>query len=464
MKKFLSNILIAILFMTIVPTVGFASSNNEDIVQGLTYLNVSEDSLEGESVESELTIQNIVLNKALLRIQGEVKYNGETTPFNIAGNVKKSSLLTNGVTAKLEDQFSNFEVIHFALADIALNEEECSLINGKKSGKVISLYLLKKGTREFSVFEGQIDQLKGNKHLVEQILSNTNDFEKASSFSEYWGPSIFKPVDGGSSVVSVDIDKKTGKETNVPERTKNSGEVSILGSDEYFVGDGTTKDFEYWETYNQGIECTITYKIKGRVKTSLGTSYGGTSVTILRKNTTSNCPLYVKEDSPFGIGTYSDPVKITATTNGYDKFTDLTMDYYNANKKYSGDFNVSIGVGISAFGVSLGPSYSYNLEELFTITAESTPTKMLVGYETSTEFPTKIQGKYDSMLLPFKDSQFYVHGNMYDKTPDTKIRALDSYSYFNISADYDGDFTGFILASIPEDRYFDINTWKFGAN
>lgn len=271
-------------------------------------------------------------------------------------------------------------------------------------------------------------------------------------------------MDGDSDVKSVIIDLSTGKETYYPEvkksdikkiQKKQTGDFSIMGASTTYL-DGANKNFAYWESYSQGTSCTVTYRIEGRVNTAFNGYTGGNSVTITRKNTTSNCQLYVKEDSPFGIGTYTYPVRLVNLSNGYDTFMDLTMDHTNAQKKYSGSVSIGFGIGVSAYGTSLGAAYSYDLEQAATL--DSSFTKSTTGYGSSTEFPTKIEGRYKELFLPVVNSQFYLHGNMYNKTPSNKIREVDGYAYFDISANYG---TGWGLASIPSDRTFSINTWVF---
>jgi len=463
MKKVISIALTLFLSLLTLPFYGFAqneelSESKNDIIKGITYLELPETTFGGVTVDSELSIKNVVLNESLLQIQGDVHYYSQTIPFSIKGELKKSQTFTIGANGKFEDQTGNFSVIYLGLTNIQSQNENGVLLNEQIDGKVLRLYLLKNGTREFSIFEVDIDKLK-NQSLLQTVFDRINNLEDGYSFGDYWFPLVFSPINGESTVNSIIKDETTGEEIVVPEIIKpDLDKISTMGQSIRYI-DGANKEFSYWETYTGGGNCNITYKITGLVNTVFTGSMGGTTIKITRKNTESNCPLYVREDSPFGIGTFDNPVRLVDLTNGYDTFVDLTMDHTNAKKK-DDDISVSIGfgVGLSLYGVSLGASYDINIEELASL--NSTFTKSLAGYGTSTTFPHKIQGKYIELLLPVKNSQFYLHGNINPNTPSNNTRWVDGYAYFDISAKYDGELS-WHLASIPGDRTFSINTYVF---
>lgn len=168
MKKLISTIMTLLLIFTITPT-GFAAETKTDMMEGTTYLHLPNKSFSGPTVSSQLNIKNIELDQDYLQIEGNINYNQKNSPFRLMGNLKKSSLYNNGVTSVLVDQDNNFDVIYFSLADVETEQEKSALKN-KNNGKLIQLYLLKKGTREFSMFEGQVDNFKRNKNLLNSVI------------------------------------------------------------------------------------------------------------------------------------------------------------------------------------------------------------------------------------------------------------------------------------------------------
>lgn len=94
-------------------------------------------------------------------------------------------------------------------------------------------------------------------------------------------------------------------------------------------------------------DCTGTYRIEDYAKTSASDATGGGVVWIPTngKYTESNCAFYRSSDSPFGVGYYDQPVEIVATTNGYDRYINLSLNGTNVRKKPFWSANVGFGIG-----------------------------------------------------------------------------------------------------------------------
>lgn len=448
-------------FLVLILTLSFVGSNNiiaigdgasKDVIEGVTYLNLDEFELKGNMSKSQLIIDNLVINNALLSLKGSVKYdNNNSVKINIKGDMKKSKLMQSSVTGFFEEKMNNFEVIHLSISEIADKNESATLLNNiakddTSQGKYLKLYLFNRETREFNVFEGNINNLKGNKNTIEQILNNYNQYDETEAFgTDYWQHLIFKPIDGGGYIEEVD------------QIEESNSQISILSGDTDYIS-RSTRRFTYSETYSIGVDGELTYWIKGYAKCIADDGHGGGVVWIDDKYTTSNYPFYESNDSPFGVGHYDEPIEIVVISNGYDRFTMQQLSAVNATKKSFASANVSFGIGVSFLG--MGPSLSFSYDDT---KVQNLGTKLsLVSYENPEEdiWPTKTGGEFINHLIGVEGAQVNIESNVRTETPDGISKTIDARFKFPISAKYDGSLS-WGLASMPNERNFDFTTWDY---
>lgn len=446
MNKVLLSLMVFLLNCNILLPIADYSVNNS-VILGKTYLNLDNKEWIGETVISKFTILNVVVNETIIRLKGRVHYNGKSQQVYLSGELKQSSVLDNSVTATLTDQSGNFEAVHFSISEITKYDGNV-LLNQPQYGQIFRLYLLKPYNRELSIFEGKINNIRGYHRKLEGILKNKDNYNQADAFgTDFWLPLVFEPRDGGTSIVEEPSFRRGSR-----------GEVSIMGDDIAYVS-RRKKIFKYWETYSANAFCDLTYWIEGTVKAVVSDGKGGVAIDLTDKYTTSNCPYYQRDDSPFGIGLFEDPVQMSVVTNGYDSFVDMSMTATNEQAKNGSLTVVRFGVGVSYRGVNLDTSMDLAYTESSKLAHFP---RSLSAYEEPEEdqWPHKLQGRFSNVMLMEEGGQLYLTGSIRSDHDDHSMKYVHARTRFVISARYDGSWS-WRYAAIPGDREFNIFVWDY---
>ncbi len=412
------------------------------VINGKTYLNLNKKEFIGEMVPSKFTLKNLIVNNNFIRIKGSVEFNGGTEKVNLQGQLKRSPVVADIVTATLIDQSGNFEVVHFSLSGV---NEQNGLFNQLQNGKVLRMYLFKPEMRALSIFEGKFRAFGRYTQKLEWILQNKHVFHQAEFFgTDYWQPLVFEPIDSGITIIE--------------EPTIRRDEFSIFEEHIVYVS-RRKKIFKYWETYPASPFCNLTYWIEGTVKAVVSDGKGGVALDLTDKYTTSNCPFYQNDDSPFGIGLFDDPVQMSVVTNGYDSFVEMSMTGTN-EKAQEGSFTVvKFGVGVSYRGINLDTSMDLAYTESSKL--DHFPRSLSVHEEADEDqWPHKIQGKFSNVMLTEEGSQLYLTGSIRTDHDDQSMKYVHARTRFVISARYDGNYT-WRHAAMPDDREFNLFVWDY---
>jgi hypothetical protein len=464
-KKILSVFLVFALSLTFLS--GFSHAKDFDVVTGKTYLSLPEKSFDGPTEQSKLTVRNFVVNNSNFNLIGQVTYSGKTYPINLEGTLHEDLMYKEGVSGTLKDKTGTFQVAYFSVSKLEEESEKMgfNVIDPLVNNKYLQLYLLREGTREFSQFEANIDSLNQNKQVITTLFES--QFEKKGEKGEVyiWSQKIFKPQNGEFELFYDPNRKNNDKNDWVKVEKKPEGDFSTLGAglgdngfhEHYDSNDGGYNFFSS-ETYAVNSSCNLTYQIGGQYYTDADAkitkgNFGKAnySLGIINKWTDSNCAFYVSDTSPFGIGTKDDPVDLVSRTDGYDEYGFL--DYGGVYTKLgSWDYNVSIGVGVSKYGVQLGLTYTYT----FTKDGVISPPVDLKYMAESNGYSDPVHkfGLVRKELILTKElDHFAATADLKGMTTGTKT--LDTKWNLVISAKYDGSFSykPAALSSAYQDLY-----------
>lgn len=183
-----------------------------------------------EYAKSTVTFDTVQLQPESVQLQGQVDVDGEVLPFDLSGVLKKAENQNQLIVGDLEDKLGHFEVIYFGLdrdaeRNISLNKAQLKEFKGKKT--VFKLYLLKKGTRDFTSVE-----VVNPSFVDEKALFNTIDtLETTEHIDQFWYAKLLHPVNF--------------EEFEVPQSV-----VEINGGISTEVIKSTYSDYNYRFTYN----------------------------------------------------------------------------------------------------------------------------------------------------------------------------------------------------------------------
>lgn len=314
------------------------------------------------------------------------------------------------------------------------------------------------------------DVINGN--VIKTTLFGSQ-FEKRSKGGAYiWSQKVFKPQ--GNFELFYDPNRKNGDKSDwvrVDRSPKDdfstmSAGLGDNGYHEHYDSTDEGYNFLYSETYPANSSCNLTYQLEGEYYTDADAqitkgNFGKANYTlgIVNKWTDSDCAFYQSDTSPFGIGTQNDPVELMSLTDGYDEYGYL--DYGGVYTKLgSGSYHVSIGVGVSAYGVSLGASYSYTFSKDGTI---SPPVDLKYMAESNgyNDPVHKFGLTRKDLILTQEMDHFAATSDI--KGMKTGSKTLDTHWNFVISAKYDGSssYQPAALSDAYQDVYdpefYDVN-------
>ncbi len=153
-------------------------------------------------ISARINVNSIDINQDnILSLKSEVTYNQETYKLDISGQLFKAITFDKMLVGDVIDNTNNFEVISLA---IVKNPKKNELhINEDNSNKeLLKLYLLKKDTREFIMFEIVYkDLISLNKNLKIQSYEKSKILEDVTK--EHWWIKVFNPKNNDIGIASV---------------------------------------------------------------------------------------------------------------------------------------------------------------------------------------------------------------------------------------------------------------------
>jgi len=298
-------------------------------IPGQTYTALPETGLGGPTTPARLDVGQLAVSTDEILMDGVVTYEGITLPFGLRGKPFSSRLGAEGdIVGSLRDERGNFKVVHFSIRE----NPGCAALTdgGRQSGRILTLYLLRENTREFTVFERPIAT------VTRSSIPNALELglDQGHFGADFWHPKVFRPV--------------------------RSGTIGILAEQ-----DSDVRDYSEW--YDLGNGCWVDYKISiGAYANSpsdiaRGSADFNSKLEVIDKWTESNCPFYETDDSPYVLGKYADPVEVRTKTygNDSDKGDVLLKGRYNGYYVTKTGFfdKVEIGVGVELKVASVGWSH-----------------------------------------------------------------------------------------------------------
>lgn len=317
-------LILGVLLLSVVPGAAAAETvSNSTVMQGTTFLDLPACEFGGATVPSTLILsQQVALDSGVL-FCGTVEYDYRKTPVQSKGGFAKSILNANDLAGHFEDELDNFQVVNVSVrrkaAASMLNTATARAMSGQD---MLLIYLVRKGTREFSLFEIPL----ASDSALFSMLSGA-DSSVAAFGDDYWQSSVFQPLSSGV----------TKTQLAATDAVQSDYTVDVY-SEIYTVG-------QYGDT--------LTYMISVYSTEDMPNGECVTFLQVTNKWTASTSPTWESNTSPFIIGSYANPVVVEAL---------LTGDLSNAGDAFSvGQFDGSYttkGAGpvISiSLGVHLGP-------------------------------------------------------------------------------------------------------------
>ena|GEM_PF-5990572 len=315
-----------------VSTTWHARTAQADALTGITYLEVPETHWGGPTVESQLAVHSVRTEGTRVKLSGQVNYAGEQYPVQIEGQFYASRLGSGGdKVASASDRTGNFRVIHFALRH---NPPSEARLYSAAPGPILYLYLQREGTREVTVVEASVNDLRKSSSLMQLLQGNAEDGDFGI---DYWQPKLFRPDKSAATEDAISI--QAGQDTVVAEYTEGV----------YWVG-----DHDCW------VQPWIRFQASASGPSDIGRSsaHFAHRLEVLDKWTDSNCAFFQIDDSPYVLGKYADPVsvKIMAYSNGSDEGDVLLKGRYNGysqQKTLLADrVSTSLGLGFEAAAIN----------------------------------------------------------------------------------------------------------------
>lgn len=286
-------------------------SSGEDMLDKLSNATVSLDTMSVDTENNEVSIQGSV--QALEKID-----------FSLSGHIYRSRTFDNYLYMDANDQTGNFEVISLAYMKNA-KENELFVAPSLHGKNVLRLFLLKTETREFYMFELDIQSCEDVFSDCSYFQNNYANFPSCDdSFDEVWWTKVFEPT----------------VET-IPEVTTRSGDVAGRSDSKTFTyKDGVGNSYTY--TIKVEATCTVT----GR-KSSNKEDYF--KFRIVRQSFTHNG---VTTSTPH-LGVYNLKCQAWVSNRGYvvnnDYLTSVDWGYagYSQTGGWSGSLSITFGSIVS---------------------------------------------------------------------------------------------------------------------
>jgi hypothetical protein len=222
---------------------------------------------------------------------------------------------------------------------------------------VLFLYLQRNGTREVTFIEQPIAE--GVPELSARAQADQDQQEQPAPFaSDYWMQSLFQPTEQRFQEVD-DPQHTDTAEGDVSSATAGPGDPVPMFAVQ------NSKTVVFTQRYDVGVNgCWVEYRIQYQLyvggPAGIGTYSGDFNheLSLVSKATDSNCLFYVKNDSPFVLGAYDNPIhaRIKTYGNGTSEGDVMLKGKYNAEKSQRkiwpyGEVSVSLGLDLRVASV-----------------------------------------------------------------------------------------------------------------
>lgn len=330
---------------------------------GKTYLDLDakgKDLEKDNYEETTISVKDFTVKDKLIRLKGEVTYNDKSIPFDFEGELLKGRKSDNVLIGKLEDRDENFDVIHFSIDNehentISLDKTKVKTAQ-KDSDVLLKLYLLKKGTRDFTVIE-ELDPT----FIDRDIFKDAKKLEKADHIEQFWYSKIIKPeieiVDeiDDSYEESTDGDFSTMALQSRGITTRHKFTYNIAG-DEWTEIFRTKRTIEGPETIRDSAEFVVRFFVTEE-ETTYEDRYGNEH--------------FVDDETSTKIGRFGDTI-----VQGWVESDEViqTVEWDGSYEKpWSwSDPSISIGWSLGKLGASIGVSSSWkNTEQYHALTMKA---------------------------------------------------------------------------------------------
>lgn len=197
-KKIISILLIVALAVSTFSIVNAKSLETPNIYKGIVNTNLSyEGTKELENTENAtLAINKFAYSKPTeVKVSGELAYGENTYSIDLKGNLYKALTFESMLIGDVVDESSNFDVISFAVYSDALSNY--LRVDKELVGcNVLQLYLMKKNTREFIMFELNLNEIMGYNKVNISNMINPEAYEQLTDISkEHWWIKVYSPVE-----------------------------------------------------------------------------------------------------------------------------------------------------------------------------------------------------------------------------------------------------------------------------
>ncbi|AZK45160.1 hypothetical protein [Paenibacillus lentus] len=209
-------------------------------LQGTTIFDLDEYGKQLEDVsagsQTEIYIDDYFFSDSSVKLHGTVFTAKDEKTFNLEGTLKKADYTNTLIVGNLVDTSGNYDVIFFGIdsapnSNITLNYGQYS-----DNDTLLKLYLLEKGTRNFTVVESTIDNSTLN--LSEQF-NNVSELNQGEYTDIFWFSKILNPI-------------KSSESSPIAKFAVTSGVSDKTYSLSYAIGVGTVNEEMVVRTYVEG--------------------------------------------------------------------------------------------------------------------------------------------------------------------------------------------------------------------
>lgn len=164
-------------------------------LEGTTIFDLDEYGKQLEDVsagrKTEINIDDYFISDSSVKLHGTVLTTKDEKTFNLEGTLKKADYTDTLIVGNLVDTSGNYDVIFFGI-DSAPNSN-ITLNYGQYNDNdiLLKLYLLEKGTRDFTVIESAIDNSVLD--LSEQF-NNVSELNQGEYTDIFWFSKILAPI------------------------------------------------------------------------------------------------------------------------------------------------------------------------------------------------------------------------------------------------------------------------------
>jgi len=289
------------------------------------------------------------VKESQVNLIGKVTYTDENIPFNLEGELAKGRKSDSLLVGQLKDKNGNFSVIHFSIDnahDGTITLDKKKLKQAKNdSGLVLKLYLLKKGTRDFTVLEQVAPSF-----IDKSIFKNAKELKTTDHREQFWYSKIIKP----EIEITEEADTTASK----------NGDISILASQ----STGITTSHRF--TYNiAGDIWEENFRTRRTIEGPETITDSGEFIVkfyVLDEETTYEDPYgeeyYVDDETSSKIGNMDDTI-VQAWVESDEAIQTVEWDGSYTKPSYWSDPSIQIGWELAALGASVGVQSAWTEEQ-----------------------------------------------------------------------------------------------------